>query len=128
LYSTATALLKITEDLRQALFKRRVVLIVFLDFSNAFNCVNHELLLRKLSQLNFSDTAVEWFRIYLSGRQSAVKDKNGKLSKWVDMKSGVPQGSVAGAAALFTVHTRHLQNSKTPVQIPHLRRRYTTLH
>jgi hypothetical protein len=40
LYSTATALLKITEDLRNALFKRRVVLVVFLDFSKAFDCVN----------------------------------------------------------------------------------------
>jgi len=107
LYSTATALLKITEDLRQALFKRRVVLIVFLDFSKAFDCVNHELLLRKLSQLNFSDPAVEWFRSYLTGRQSAVKDKNGKFSKWVDMKSGVPQGSVL-APLLFSLYTHDI--------------------
>jgi Reverse transcriptase (RNA-dependent DNA polymerase) len=59
-----------------------------------------------LSQLNFPDPAVERFCSYLSGRQSAVIDKNGKFSKWVDMKSG------ALGPLFFSLYTHEI--SKIP--------------
>jgi hypothetical protein len=43
--------------------------VVFLDLSKAFDTVNHELLLRKLSRLGLSDNSVSWFSlIYLIDR------------------------------------------------------------
>lgn len=52
-YSTTTALLKVTHDIRQGLNmrlvgKKIVSFLLLLDFSSAFDLVNHRLLLRKL--------------------------------------------------------------------------------
>jgi exonuclease III len=103
LYSTATALLKITEDMRMAIFKKRVIVSVFLDFSKAFECVNHKILLRKLSQMNLSDPVVKWFESYLSERQCAAKGRNGARSEWIKVERGVPQGTVLGPL-LFSLY------------------------
>jgi Reverse transcriptase (RNA-dependent DNA polymerase)/Endonuclease-reverse transcriptase len=107
LFSTSTALLRIAEDIRLAIFKREVVLVVFLDYSKAFDCVDHKLLLHKLKQLNFSDSTLKWLQSYLSNRECAVKGKDGKYSKWVKMDRGVPQGSVLGPL-LFSLYTHDL--------------------
>jgi hypothetical protein len=76
---------------------------------------------QKTEQIKLFRPGRTMFRSYLTGRQSAVKNKYGKFSKWVDMKMVAFLRARAGAAALFTVHTRHEQNFKTPVLIPHLR-------
>jgi Reverse transcriptase (RNA-dependent DNA polymerase) len=104
LYSTSTALLRVAEDIRLAIFKKEVVLIVFLDYSKAFDCVDHKLLLRKLEQLNFSASVLKWLQSYLSNRECAVKGSDGKTSKWVKLNRGVPQGSVLGPL-LFSLYT-----------------------
>ncbi|MGL5469451.1 MAG: reverse transcriptase family protein [Shewanella sp.] len=96
MHSTATALLKITEDLRMAIFKGNVTLMVFLDYSKAFDLVDHTLLLKKLRKLNLSEPAVQFFNSYLSNRSHAIKNDNGSFSEWVKIECGVPQGSVLG--------------------------------
>jgi retron-type reverse transcriptase len=93
LHSTGTALLRISEDIKAAFHKKEVVLMVFLDFSKAFDTVNHKLLLNKLRQLNFSDAVIKWLESYLSGRTQAVRDCKGNISDWCKVECGVPQGS-----------------------------------
>ena len=66
--------------------------VVLLSFSNAFDSVNHDLLLNKLGQLNIDST---WVASYLHDRTHSVKiDKIMSEAKY--NLYGVPQGSILG--------------------------------
>ncbi|KAI5721142.1 hypothetical protein M8J77_016710 [Diaphorina citri] len=95
-HSTSSALLKVTDDMRRAMDKKMLTILLLLDFSKAFDSVDHDILLARLVSMNLSGDVVEWFRSYLSGRKQCVKGKDGELSDWLDCTSGVPQGSVLG--------------------------------
>lgn len=104
LHSTQTCLIRMLDDARQAADRRMVTLSVFFDFSKAFDRVNHLTLMRKLKNLNFSNTALSWIYSYLSGRTQAVRDgTTGEVSSLSCVRAGVPQGSVLGPL-LFTLY------------------------
>lgn len=92
-HSTTTALLKVTEDIRAAMEKSQVTVLVLIDFSNAFNVVDHDLLLATLNHLNFSTPAIKWFSSYLSGRRQSVRSGQ-SFSDWCELEVGVPQGGI----------------------------------
>ena len=70
--------------------------IIFLDLTKAFDVISHELLLRKLANLfNFSESAINWISSYLSNRKQPVVFNN-SASSFIDVNTGVPQGSVLG--------------------------------
>ena len=107
-HSTATALLKITDDIFSAIDASECCLMVLLDFSKAFDTVNHKLLLTKLMYMGFNDSALNWFGSYLSGRHQKVKS-GGNLSEWSSINNGVPQGSILGPL-LFTILAADFRN------------------
>ncbi len=65
----------------------------------AFDTVNHELLLSKLSNLGLSASAVSWFQSYLSKRCHVTRVADSYSSPGFP-SSGVPQGSVLGPTLL----------------------------
>lgn len=71
-YSTQTALLRVLDDMRGAIDKRMVTVMVLFDFSKAFDRVCYDRLLHKLRKLNFSKSVIHWFGAYLKGRKQAV--------------------------------------------------------
>ena len=75
-HSTETALLKIHNDIFRAISFRRKVGLVSLDLSAAFDTLNHDILLGRLRSIGLSDSALTWFRSYLSGRTSTVRINN----------------------------------------------------
>ena len=108
LHSTTTALLRITEDIRLGFGRGEITIMVSLDFSKAFDCVVHDILLSKLASLNFSELSIKWFKSYLSERKHCVKNSN-KFSKWCDIECGVPQGSVLGPL-LYSLYIYDIKN------------------
>ena len=69
--------------------------LILLDLQKAFDTVNHDILLRKLSAPGISDSATSWCRSYLTGRGQFV-DLSGVSSPTLGITSGVPQGSILG--------------------------------
>lgn len=69
--------------------------MVFLDFRKAFDTVSHPLLLSKLESLNLDLSVLRWIENYLFQRRQCVV-LNGESPEYVNVTSGVPQGSVLG--------------------------------
>jgi hypothetical protein len=95
-HSTMSALVKVVDDIRKNIDKREMTALVLLDFTKAFDRVNHNLLLIKLSKLGFSSSVIEWLRNYLSDRYQRVFCDDNFKSDWALVTAGVPQGSVLG--------------------------------
>ncbi|KAA5556865.1 hypothetical protein F3G51_32405, partial [Pseudomonas aeruginosa] len=53
-HSTVSALLKVTDDIRWAIENQSLTILVLLDFSNAFNCVDLDILLGILRSHNIT--------------------------------------------------------------------------
>jgi hypothetical protein len=95
-HSTTTALLCITDDIYKYLDEGMFAILVLLDFSKAFDTVNHELLCYKLTNLfGFSSSATNYIKSYLSNRFQCVSS-NEALSDYLPTVAGVPQGSILG--------------------------------
>lgn len=103
-HSTETALLRVHNDILQAIDQDQAVALILLDLSAAFDTVDHEILLKRLSgRLGIRGAALAWFRCYLSGRTQKVT-LNGTTSSGRPLPCGVPQGSVLGPI-LFTIYS-----------------------
>ena len=68
--STTHALLSLVYHLYKATDQRdQYVRVLLLDFSNAFDRINHNILLRKMRDMTIDPTLTEWVRSFLSNRK-----------------------------------------------------------
>ena len=82
--------------------------IVYLDFSKAFDKVDHKILLKKLLNIGVSGKLLRWLSNFLVGRKQAVRVE-GCISGYAYVGSGVPQGSVLGPL-LFLIHVSDMDS------------------
>ena len=75
--------------------KCNLVDCIFLDFSSAFDKVDHNLLLTKLHSMGIRGFLLQWIQDFLSQRKQRVVFK-GAVSDWCSVTSGDLQGSVLG--------------------------------
>ena len=69
--------------------------MIYLDFSKAFDKVDHGILLHKLRDLGITGRLGLWFFHFLNNRQHYVRIPGG-ISKPHAVLSGLPQGTVFG--------------------------------
>ena len=93
-HSTEHAILSIVDKIQRAIDDKEFSCGMFLDFSKAFDTINHDIL-EKLELYGIRGIARTWFISYLANRQQTVSVNN-VTSTPVNISCGVPQGSVLG--------------------------------
>ena len=106
-YSTDTCLMHLTDYIQLEMDKGNYVGMILLDLQKAFDTVNHDILLGKMKPMGCSNSAVKWFRSYLSDRKQLI-DLSGTRSELDRIACGVPQGSILGPL-LFLMYVNDME-------------------
>ena len=69
--------------------------MILIDLQKAFDTVNHDILLKKMEFIGFSEETTKWFKLYRSNRKFKVHIKN-TFSEPGNLLCGVPQESILG--------------------------------
>lgn len=93
--STELALLSQKELILKAIENKLLVLAIFVDFSKAFNSINHQTLIKKLEYYGFRGIFLDLLKTYLEFRRQKVVI-NTYTSTTMEINSGIPQGSILG--------------------------------
>ena len=86
---------KMVENIKKSVEAGKVVCVVLMDLSRAFDCIPYKLFLSKLRAYGFSHSACELFLSYYRNRKQRVKLGNCR-SEWQYVYKGSAQGSLMG--------------------------------
>ena len=92
--STSLALMELIEEITNCI-ENKYAIGIFIDLKKAFDTINHDILLDKLERYGIRGVGLKWLSSYLIDRQQFVKLGDYK-STLLDIKCGVPQGSILG--------------------------------
>ena len=102
-------LINTTENIRKALDNENIGCGVFADLQKAFDTIDHQILLAKLSHCGICGFSNNWLKSYLSNCNQYVSI-NGFDSGLVAINCGFTQGSVVGPL-LFLIYMNDLSQA-----------------
>ena len=115
--STSDACVEFLDNTYSAINDKNNLIAVFLDFSKAFDTVNHGILLQKLNHMGIRGIMLDWFRSYLQNRVQYVSIDNMHSSNSC-ISLGVPQGSILGPI-LFLLYINDMSKSSSHLKFVH---------
>ena len=74
-HSTSTLLLKLRNDIKNAMDRNEITLNVMIDYSKAFDTIDHTILIQKLESFNFGKAFMKVIISYLSNRKTVRTDR-----------------------------------------------------
>ena len=102
--NTSEAIIEFLDYVYSSLDKKQSTIAVYLDFSKAFDTVNHEILMSKLQHNGIRGVMLSWFKSYLSNRKQYVSIKNFS-SSMSNITLGVPKAQCWAQYFFFCTST-----------------------
>ena len=105
------------DNFSSSLDSKQSTIAVYLDFSKAFDTVNHNILMSKLLHNGVRGVMQQWFGSYLTNRIQyvSIKNCNSSLS---NITLGVPEGSVL-SPVLFLLYINDMYRSSNQMRFVH---------
>ena len=106
--STMTAWANIQQEWASNTDEKNITGVLLWDLSAAFDTLDPELLIKKLSLYGFSEKTCSWFKSFLTGRSQRVKIGSA-ISDLSHLESGVPQGGIL-SPLIYIIYVADLED------------------